>query len=264
MVQIIKSNWWWGSWWGGGEWDMKRSVYDPNNVGKNVYDYTYFINKPTIPTKTSDLNNDSGFITNSALSGYQTTANIKTNLTSPDNTHYPSTKAVSDALASKQWTLTAGTGINITGNVISATWGGWGWKQAFFKTQAEYDILPSSKNSDGNLYIIVDTHPGLMSFAELIQLTPQPTAILNKLNIHPKEYAEYYYANEDIQMQEIPSSELPRVDAYYKGYSFINGLYIYLYIDTNLTEQELSDIGIPQEYIETVLAWEWAGMVQPN
>ena len=126
MVQIIKSNWWWGSWWGGWEWDMKKSVYDPNNVGKNVYDYTYFINKPTIPTKTSDLNNDSGFITNSALSGYQTTANIRTNLTSPDNTHYPSTKAVSDALASKQWTLTAGTGINITNNVISATWGWWG------------------------------------------------------------------------------------------------------------------------------------------
>ena len=128
MVQIIKSNWWWGSWWGGGwEWDMKKSVYDPNNVGKNVYDYTYFTNKPTIPTKTSDLDNDSGFITNSALSGYQTTANIRTNLTSPDNTHYPSTKAVSDALANKQWTLTAGTGIDITNNVISATGGGWSW-----------------------------------------------------------------------------------------------------------------------------------------
>ena len=139
MVQIIKSNWWWGSWWGGGwEWDMKKSVYDPQNVGKNVYDYNYFINTPDIPTKTSDLTNDSGFITssslptktsdltndswfitNNALSGYQTTANIKTNLTSPDNTHYPSTKAVSDALENKQWTLTAGTGIDITNNVIS-------------------------------------------------------------------------------------------------------------------------------------------------
>jgi len=64
MVQIIKSNWWWGNWWGGGEWDMKRSVYDPNNVGKNVYDYTYFINKPTIPTKVSQLQNDSWFTSN--------------------------------------------------------------------------------------------------------------------------------------------------------------------------------------------------------
>ena len=56
MVQIIKSNWWWGSWWGGsGEWDMKRSVYDPNNVGKNVYDYDNFIHTPEIPTKTSEI-----------------------------------------------------------------------------------------------------------------------------------------------------------------------------------------------------------------
>lgn len=34
--------------------------------------YTDLINQPTIPTKTSDLNNDSGFITSSALSGYAT------------------------------------------------------------------------------------------------------------------------------------------------------------------------------------------------
>lgn len=35
------------------------------------------------------------------------------------------------------------------------------WKDittAYFKTQAEYDALPSSKNSDWNLYIIVDNH----------------------------------------------------------------------------------------------------------
>lgn len=35
------------------------------------------------------------------------------------------------------------------------------WKNittAYFKTQAEYDALPSRKNSDWNLYIIVDSH----------------------------------------------------------------------------------------------------------
>lgn len=255
MVQIIKSNWWWGSWGGSGEWDMKKSVYDPNNVGKNVYDYTYFINKPTIPTKTSQLNNDSNFVDSStlstALSSKQNTLTAGNNITITDNT-----------ISATDTKYTAGTGISITGNVISATWGGWGWKQAFFKTQAEYDALPSSKNTDGNLYIIVDTHPGLISFAELIQLTPQPTAILNKLNTHPKEYAEYYYANEDIQMQEYPSSVLPRADAYLKGYTFINGVYVYQYIDTNLNEQELSDMWVSQEYIETVLAWEWAATEQ--
>lgn len=33
-------------------------------------DYNSLINKPTIPTKTSELDNDSGFITNAALDGY--------------------------------------------------------------------------------------------------------------------------------------------------------------------------------------------------
>ena len=33
---------------GGNVWDMVKAVYDPNNVQKNVYDYNYFINTPTI------------------------------------------------------------------------------------------------------------------------------------------------------------------------------------------------------------------------
>lgn len=53
----------------------------------------------SVPTDTSELTNWAGFITNSALSGYQTTANLVTDLTNPDNTHYPSAKAVSDALS---------------------------------------------------------------------------------------------------------------------------------------------------------------------
>jgi hypothetical protein len=32
----------------GNVWDMVKAVYDPNNVQRNVYDYTYFINTPTI------------------------------------------------------------------------------------------------------------------------------------------------------------------------------------------------------------------------
>ena len=53
----------------------------------------------SVPTDTSDLTNWAWFITNSALSGYQTTANLVTDLSNPDNTHYPSAKAVSDALS---------------------------------------------------------------------------------------------------------------------------------------------------------------------
>lgn len=47
MAQIIQSNnWWGGGWWG---WDMQKSVYDPNNVNANAFDYDNFINTPTIP-----------------------------------------------------------------------------------------------------------------------------------------------------------------------------------------------------------------------
>ena len=41
------------------------------------------------------------------------------------------------------------------------------WKDittAYFKTQTEYDNLPSSKNSDWNLYIIVDAHKPTITF----------------------------------------------------------------------------------------------------
>jgi hypothetical protein len=130
------------------------------------------------------------------------------------------------------------------------------WKNittAYFKTQAEYDALPARKNTDGNLYIIVDTHIHFMPFEELIELTPTPNAILAELNTHPEEYAEYYYENGDIDMEEAPSSELPRADAYVKEYGFeLDGI-LYGYVDTNLTEQELEDSPFA-EFTEEILA----------
>lgn len=101
MTQIITSRWGWQWWWGGGgDWDMKKAVYDPQNIGKDAFDYENFTNTPTIPTEVSELDNDAWYITSSALSGYQTTSNLVTNLTNPDDTHYPSAKAVSDAITS--------------------------------------------------------------------------------------------------------------------------------------------------------------------
>ena len=130
--------------------------------------------------------------------------------------------------------------------------------RSMFKTQDEYDALPASKNTDGNLYIIVDTHLNIqfMPFAELIQLTPAPDAILAELNKAPKDYAEYYYENGDIRMDEAPSSELPRADAYVKFYWMGIGSYGYSFTDTNLTEQELRDMWLSQERIETLLSGE--------
>lgn len=52
-------------------------------------DYNSLTNKPTIPTKTSQLTNDSGFITNSALTGYAKTTDIPTKTSQLDNdSHY--------------------------------------------------------------------------------------------------------------------------------------------------------------------------------
>ena len=82
MTQIItNTNWWWGSWWGGWDGDMKKSVYDPNNIQADAFDYNNFENTPD-------------------LSWYQTTWNLVTDLTNADNTHYPSAKAVADAISS--------------------------------------------------------------------------------------------------------------------------------------------------------------------
>ncbi len=38
-------------------WDMLKSVYDPNNVNADAFDYDNFINTPTIPTDNSQLAN---------------------------------------------------------------------------------------------------------------------------------------------------------------------------------------------------------------
>ena len=81
--------------------------------------YDDLINKPTIPTvptSNTAFTNDAGYATSgyvdSAVSGKADTA-----------TTYTKTE-VDTALASKQTTLTAGTGISIVDNVISATGGG--------------------------------------------------------------------------------------------------------------------------------------------
>ena len=56
---------------------MLKSVYDPDNVSANAFDYDNFINTPDlsqyaqvsdIPTDNSQLANGCGYITNSALS----------------------------------------------------------------------------------------------------------------------------------------------------------------------------------------------------
>ena len=160
----------------------------------------------------------------------------------------------------KQDVLTAWDWISIENNIISST----PWKQSYFKTQDEYDALPASKKSDWNLYIIVDDHFRPISYEELIQLTPAPDAILTELDTYPKDYAEYYYENDDIEMDEMPSSVAPRPDAYWKMYEFEYDNYLYWYLDSNLTEQEITNMfpGFSQDVIDAMINWEWFAVDQ--
>lgn len=63
-------------------------------------DYDDLINKPTIPTvptNVSAFTNDSGYITSSALTGYEQTSNKVTSISSSStDTQYPSAKCVYD------------------------------------------------------------------------------------------------------------------------------------------------------------------------
>lgn len=61
--------------------------------------YNDLSDTPTIPSDTSDLTNGAGYITSSALEGYQTTSNLVTSLsnTSTDS-QYPSAKCVYDII----------------------------------------------------------------------------------------------------------------------------------------------------------------------
>lgn len=62
-------------------------------------DYDDLLNKPTIPTDTSDLTNSAGYITSSALSGYQTTSNLVTSISSlSTDSQYPSAKLLYDTV----------------------------------------------------------------------------------------------------------------------------------------------------------------------
>ena len=104
MVQIITTNWWWGWWsWGCSEWGCITGTLC------NQTDLQSALNCKAdcsaIPTDNCQLANWCGYTTctgtvvASDLSAYQKTACMVCDLTGADNNHYPSAKAVADAIS---------------------------------------------------------------------------------------------------------------------------------------------------------------------
>ena len=65
--------------------------------------YNDLTGKPTIPTTTGELTNDSGFITSSALSDYATTSDVSTAISSQTK---------------ETWTFTLSDGSTVTKTVV--------------------------------------------------------------------------------------------------------------------------------------------------
>lgn len=189
--------------WGG---DMLASTYDPNNIWADAFDYTNFTNTPTIPSKTSDLNNDSWFITSSALSGYQTTANLKTSLSDNSDSYYPSQKAVKTAIDGKQDTL-----VNQT-NIKSINWTSllWSWDITTPNTTytaSDFDIkdladttgLRTTWSGKQDALTTQTAYSAKWSATKVPQITTnslgQVTAITEKTITHPSQVSDTAYAS---------------------------------------------------------------------
>ena len=95
-ISLNNCSWWLASIWATS--DKKPTWY---NGTWHTLAYT-----TDIPTDNCDLANGCGYITSSALSGYQLTCNMVCNLSWADNSHYPTAKAVADALSCAwQWDM---------------------------------------------------------------------------------------------------------------------------------------------------------------
>ena len=95
------------------------------------------------------------------LSGYQTRANMVTTLASASDSTYPTTLAVSTALAEKQDTLTAGSGISISDGTVSVAASG---------------VTASSYGSTTAIPVVTVGEDGRVTAASTVAVYPPTTA----------------------------------------------------------------------------------------
>lgn len=140
-----------------------KSEIVPTNVGAFTNDAGYITEEaiPTVPTKVSELENDSNFITNSDI---PTNVSYFTNdagyLTEHQNLDAYATKTeLATGLAGKQATLTAGANITIENNVISAS-GGSGEPDAYIKSASVSGNTLTLTNKDDTTVVFTPSGGG--------------------------------------------------------------------------------------------------------
>jgi len=142
----------------------------------------------------------------------------------------------------------------------------WWWHQSFFKTQSEYDALPASKESDGNLYIIVDNHLQIYTWGELESMWSNAASTI--LNSNPQWYADYYLESWDVQTRDFvshrnsdnPWHQLPtsiyiiEYNWYYDNWWYNCG---YEYYKTDATAQDLENLinSWYESLAQQILSW---------
>lgn len=84
-------------------WDQTASDFDIKDLADSTSKMTGWDAKLDSGDNVSELVNDAGYLTSSDLSWYQTTANMVQDLNNADHDHYPTAKAVADAITSSGW-----------------------------------------------------------------------------------------------------------------------------------------------------------------
>ena len=157
--------------------DMYKSTYDPNNIQDDVFDYTNFINTPTIPTNTDQISEASNL--------YFTQARVSVNSDVIANTsarHTHSNKSILDSITN------AGSGI-----IISATERD---KLDGIQEGAQVNTVLSVNGQTGN--VIINVSGSLTDLDDVSLSNPTNTQILTYNGTNWVNSNQYVYDDSDV------------------------------------------------------------------